>query len=146
MQQVLYSETENKAHWQMAIAQSDWGAGKHLASLLQTKQLQNAEVLLLTEGKTLLAYCTLAQQDNVDAPQLTPWIGYVYTFPAFRGRGLIKALLNHAKNLACQSGAENLYISTKHQGLYEKYGYTFLETRNDITGEPTRVYHLKIKE
>ena len=32
------------------------------------------------------------------------------------------------------------YISTNHIGLYEKYGYTFLETAEDISGGETRIY------
>ena len=32
------------------------------------------------------------------------------------------------------------YISTNHIGLYEKYGYTFLETAQDISGSETRIY------
>lgn len=32
------------------------------------------------------------------------------------------------------------YISTNHIGLYEKYGYTFLETAQNISGGETRIY------
>lgn len=35
---------------------------------------------------------------------------------------------------------ENIYISTDHIGLYEKYGYVFSDTRTTVNGEESRVY------
>lgn len=37
-------------------------------------------------------------------------------------------------------GQKNIYISTDHIGLYEKYGYEFLDTRITVNGEKSRVY------
>ena len=33
-----------------------------------------------------------------------------------------------------------IYISTGHEGLYEKFGYEFFTIMNDMGGEPSRVY------
>lgn len=37
-------------------------------------------------------------------------------------------------------GKESIYISTDHIGLYEKYGYDFLDTRITVSGEESRIY------
>ena len=85
----------------------------------------STKVLMLVEGKTLISFCTLAEQDDVRDASLTPWIGFVYTFPEFRGHRYLGKLLEYAKNVAASEGATHIYISTDHMGLYEKYGYSF---------------------
>lgn len=34
-----------------------------------------------------------------------------------------------------------VYLATDHLGLYEKYGYIYLETRKDYWDEETRIYY-----
>jgi len=48
--------------------------------------------------------------------------------------------LAYAEQLAAAEGRENIYISTNHVGLCEKYGYAFLQVMKDIGGEDSRVY------
>lgn len=62
----------------------------------------STKVLILVEGKTLISFCTLAEQDDIKDPSLTPWIGFVYTFPEFRGHRYMGKLLDYAKNVAAQ--------------------------------------------
>lgn len=35
--------------------------------------------------------------------------------------------------------SENLYVSTDHVGLYEKYGFSFLEEADTVWGEKSRI-------
>ena len=95
---------------------------------------------MLTEGENLISFCTLAEKDDIQPTELTPWIGWVYTFPNYRGNRYMGKLLRYAESLAEDSGMKNIYISTNHNGLYEKYGYTFFKTMKDIHGEDSRVY------
>ena len=109
-------------------------------NIIFLSQSAEARVLLLTEGEELLGFCTLAQKDDIQPTDLTPWIGFLYIFPSHRGKRLAGKLLSHAEALAKQDGAEAVHISTNHIGLYEKYGYSFLCEMNDIEGEPSSVY------
>ncbi len=72
------------------------------------------------------------------------WIGFVYTFPKYRGHRYVGKLLEWCENAAASAGRENVYISTDHCGLYEKYGYHFLNEQTTIYGEKTRVYFKSI--
>ncbi len=81
-----------------------------------------------------------AGQDDIPKPSLTPWIGFVYTFPEYRGKGCIGELLKYAYGLAGNEGHKHIYISTGETGLYEKYGYSFWKMMKDIHGEESRVY------
>ena len=145
MKIIEFFESKNKEYWFSQIAQSDWGAGQYLSYLSKEGKLfelvgANSRVLMLVEGEELISFCTLTQMDDVQPTNLTPWIGWVYTFPAHRGKHLSGELLKHAEALAKKDGATYTHISTNHIGLYEKYGYEFFITAKDIEGEDTRVY------
>lgn len=145
MEFLEYFSSENKEHWLSKIEGCDWDAGKYLAYLLKTNGLfdlvgEGSRVLMLTDGDELVSFCTLAKYDDVQPTELTPWSGWIYTFPAYRGRRLAGKLLEYAENLARKDGAVALHISTNHDGLYEKYGYEFLKYEKDVEGEDTKVY------
>ena len=146
-----YYASDAQNHWLKEIKKSDWSAGHYLYELLRDHRLkglcgQSTKVLLLTEGEHLISFCTYAEQDDVREPTLTPWVGFVYTFPAFRGNRYMKHLLEHAESLARTEGREYIYISTGETGLYEKYGYSFWKMMKDVNGEDSRVYHKEISD
>ena len=97
-------------------------------------------LLLLTDDQELIAFCTLAEYDDIQPTALTPWIGFVYTFPQYRGCRYAGKMLREAERIASNQSAQYVYISTGATGLYEKYGYDFLEIQKDISGEDSRVY------
>lgn len=145
MKIIEYFTSGNQAHWLSEIEKCAWGAGQYLARLLKENQLQemvgeNALVLLLTEGDTLISFCTYAPLDDIQPTDLSPWIGFVYTFPEYRGHRYMGKLLDYAQCLAAIMGKEAVYISTNHTGLYETYGYSFYRMEKDIDGEDSRVY------
>lgn len=140
-----YFSLENKDYWLSKIQKCDWGAGQFLYELLRKNELkglvgERTRVLMLTEGDELISFCTLAKKDDIQPTDLTPWIGWIYTFPAFRGHRHAGKLLEQAENLAREDGVPNVYISTNHDGLYEKYGYEFYKIMKDIEGEDSKVY------
>ena len=105
---------------------------------------EKSRILMLLDGENLVSFCTLAEKDDVQPTDLAPWIGWIYTFPTYRGKRMAGKLLKHAENLAKQDGATHTHISTNHIGLYEKYGYEFYMNALDVEGENTRVYRKKI--
>ena len=145
MKIIDYFRAEDPSHWLEEMEKSDWDAGKYLHELLQSDSLkelvgENTRVLLLTEGENLISFCTLAPLDDIQPTDLTPWIGFVYTFPSYRGHRHVGKLIRHAEELAKADGAASVHVSTNHVGLYERYGYTFFGTMKDGGGEDSRVY------
>lgn len=145
MEIIEYFSSGNKEYWLSKIKESDWGAGQYLYELLKNHKLkqlvgENTKVLMLTDEEKLISFCTFAEKDDIQPTDLTPWIGWVYTFPAYRGKRCAGRLLHHAEVLAKEAGVKNIYISTNHNGLYEKYGYEFFQMMKDINGEDSRVY------
>lgn len=140
-----YFSASDSAHWLDEIRRSDWEAGQFLYKLLRDGRFRElcgktARVYLLTDGDRLASFCTLAELDDVRDTDLTPWIGFVYTFPAYRGHRYAGDLIRHVENTARSEGAAQTYISTGWTGLYEKYGYEFLCLMKDMNGKDSRVY------
>ena len=150
MEIIDYFTSSRRDHWLSQIGYSDWDAGQYLYELLRDDKLkklcgESTKVLLLTDGDDLVAYCTYAEQDDVRAPELTPWIGFVYTFPKYRGKRIMSQLLEFCRALAEADGHEFTYISTGWTGLYEKYGYDFLTTKKDVKGADSRIYRKSVR-
>ena len=144
-----YYSCENQVHWLEQIGKSDWGAGTFLHELLKEDRLREfcgseTKVLLLTEGEELMSFCTYAWQDDVRDESLFPWVGFVYTFPEYRGKRRMGKLLEYAYALAKVAGHAHIYISTGEEGLYEKYGYQFWRIMKDIHGEDSRIYRIAV--
>lgn len=156
---------EDKIYWRSLIGSCGWGAGDFLFSLLGGKKDEatttvgtcevsevlfeeacgeEAQVLLLVEGRELVSFCTYAPLDDVQPTLLTPWIGFVFTAKEFRGRRCAGELISYAEGLAREDGHEFTYISTDHVGLYEKYGYELYQMAKSLDGEDARVYRKKI--
>ncbi len=145
MKIIDYFTATDQPHWLAQIQKSDWSAGQYLYELLKSKTLktlvgEKTHLFLLAHEGELVSFCTLAEKDDVQPTELTPWIGWVYTFPEHRGHRYAEQLFVYAEKAAKQEGAQSIYISTNHQGLYEKFGYTFFKTATDVGGDPTRVY------
>lgn len=147
MKIIEYFTSENPEHWLAEIGKSDWDVGQYLYRLLRDRRLKElagrtALVPLLVDEETnrLVSFCTFAPLDDIQPTNLSPWIGFVYTFPEYRGHRYAGQLIAYAESLATIMGKEYSYISTGHKGLYEKYGYTFLEMQTDLGGEKSRVY------
>lgn len=145
MKVVKYYEARNKEHWKNEIGKGDWSAAKLLFSLLDQENLKelcgpSSEVYLLTDNDKLVSFAVLAEQDEIDAPELSPWIGFVYTFPAYRGNHFAGELINHICNILKSDRITGVYISTQETGLYEKYGFTFLKMMKNRESKLTKVY------
>ena len=145
MKVVNYFDTDNKERWLDAIGKSDWRAGPFLKNLLASGTFfetlgESSRVLLLTEGDELVSYCTYAEKDDIQPTELTPWVGFVYTFPARRGRRFAGLLFDEVERLAREAGVREVFLSTNHVGLYEKYGWEFMTMMTDIDCAPSRIY------
>ncbi len=145
-----FSQEEDKEYWLSKIKESDWRAAKFLVKLLETGDFykhcgKSSKVFLLVDGPDLVSFCTYAEKDEIPDTELTPWIGFVYTFPQFRGKRRIGKLIEHIYRLAKSEGKKALYISTDQQGLYENFGCTFKEILKDGNGEDCLIYTLPIE-
>lgn len=125
------------------------GAGLFLYELLSNQTFFDAVgkdsiVLLLVEEDKLISFCTFAEKDDIQPTELTPWMGFVYTFPEYRGHRYVGLLFKEIERLAKEKNISEVFISTNHIGLYEKYGCEYKTQMMDMDNELTRVYVKKI--
>ena len=145
MEIIEFLKSNNQEYWLSKIKECNWGAGKFLCELINKKELTkalgvNTKLLLLTDGLELISFCTLSDVDDIDTIEFTPWIGFVYTFPKYRGNRYMGILISYAEDMAKNNGYKNIYISTDKEGLYEKYGYSFFRIMKDRHNDDSRVY------
>ena len=134
--------------WLKQIGGCDWTAGPYLYSQIVDGSFhqiygETARVLLLADGTKLASFCTYAERDDIPDTELTPWLGFVYTHPDYRGRRLMGRLISRVKKLARDHGYDTLYIATGENGLYEKYGAEYVTNMTDRRGEDSRVYRME---
>lgn len=98
------------------------------------------------EGRPAGMY-QIAVTDDLDArPDLYPWLINVYVDEAYRNRGVFRKMMETVPQTAEAAGMTHLYLYTKHDGLYEKFGWRFVENvptfRKDSPVE--RLYRMEI--
>ena len=147
MKIIHFFESDRQAHWLAQMTECGWDAGEFLCQMLEDGTYagfigEGSEVLLLTDGDKLVSFCTYAKKDDIPDTDLTPWVGFVYTFPEYRGHHYVGLLFAEADRLARKAHVNEIYVSTNHVGLYEKYGASFLTTLKDEKGADTRIYRM----
>ena len=142
---------------QLETAQHFWRAISFLLKLLKEnsfyEHLGKGQLLLLFDETKFLdafpvlkGFVSLCDKDEVIAPELFPWIGFVFVFPEYRGNRLSGVLIDYATNVAKElySTSNYVYISTDHIGLYEKFGFSYVKEEITVWGEQTRFYKREI--
>ena len=144
----LLSQTD-KSDYLKQLKECDWEAAKFLVYLIENEKLEqlcgvNPKLFLLINDSQIISFCTFVFQDDVKDETLFPWIGFVYTYPKYRGNRYFGLLLDHITNLAISLEYNKLYISTNESGLYEKYGFSYYKNMLDINGDDSRIYYKNI--
>ncbi len=81
----------------------------------------------LIDGKPAGMYQLSMTDDLFGRPDIYPWLINVYVDEAFRGRNICKELMLTVTQNAKNAGLDEIYLYTSHVGLYEKFGWEFVE-------------------
>lgn len=143
------SNSNEQKQWMNRIRECDWRAAKYLAALLEQDRFHemagDGSLIIMADDEKIVSFCTLTRKDCVDDDTLFPWIGFVFTSPEYRGNRYSGQLVEYCCNKAEEQGFENVYIATDHVGLYEKYGFTYIESRIDASNDISRIYYRKVR-
>lgn len=149
MKIVEYSKYDDKGRLLSYLKDCDWGAGKTLYNLLYNEKFYEllgtgGKVFFLMDEENVVSFLTLTNQDCIDDKSLSPWIGFVYTDSSYRGHRYSEKLIKHALETAKKQGYCRVYLGTDHVGLYEKYGFHYIENMIDLYNEKCRIYGIDI--
>ena len=100
----------------------------------------------LIDGEPAGMYQLSMSDDLNSRPDLYPWLINVYVDEKFRGRNVARELMNTVKENTKKLGLTELYLYTKHIGLYEKFGWKFIEEVKTFKDDSPveRLYKLEI--
>ncbi|HPX67499.1 MAG TPA: GNAT family N-acetyltransferase [Candidatus Syntrophosphaera sp.] len=127
-----------------------WGRPQNLAfyldAVLHSSLSGNAlpSFYLMLDGERVAGCCALLTNDLISRQDLWPWLACLYVEPDYRGRALGATLLEHGAREAKRMGYGALYLTTDHDGYYEKYGWSRMEDGYNLFGERSRIYWLEL--
>jgi len=118
----------------------------NLEHSLNKERLPQTYVCLI--GEEPAGMYQLSMSDDLNSrPDIYPWLINVYVDEKYRGKNVCRELMNTVYENAKKANLQELYLYTKHVGLYEKFGWKFVEEvktfREDSPIE--RLYRLEIK-
>lgn len=100
----------------------------------------------LLDGEVVGMYQLSMTDDLFGRPDIYPWLINVYVDESFRGRNICREMMQTVRENAKNAGLKELYLYTKHVGLYEKFGWEFAEPVKtfDATSPVERLYRLNV--
>lgn len=146
MEIIDFFKSDNREHWlnQIIKCTPDWRAVSALTHFIEGRNfhyhLGRGTLFLLTDGDRLISFLTFSERDCIDDDSLSPWIGFVFTRPEYRGNRYAGRLIAHCEEIARENNIPKIYVCSDHVGLYEKYGFSYIESRASIYGEESRIY------
>ena len=99
---------------------------------------------LFWDGKLIGMY-QFTNGDLFPRPDIYPCLANVYIEKACRAKGFGRFLLESVRKHAAKAGLKELYLYTAHNGLYEKFGWTFIqEIDTFLETRVQRLYKIEI--
>ena len=118
-----------------------WGAGKALARDMRSGAFTDWErVFAALDGERVCGFCTAAKTDCIPDVPYTPYIGFVFVDEACRGRRLSQKLIQAAMAYLKSVGFDRVYLTSDHENLYEKYGFTVIDRKTAFWGAEEKIY------
>ena len=121
------------------LTQKEWGK-KDLSSEEFNKKVKNKIMkiksnfdrinyckLILLDDDVLVGFISIFPQDGEERKDLSPWYATMYVKENYRGKGYSKILNNAILSEARKRNINKLYLKTKLENYYEKFGAKFLE-------------------
>lgn len=143
---INFFDSDRREELLAQIEKADWGAARFLVKLIREGTFLETlggegSLYLLMEGGKIVSFATLTRQDCIRDEGMFPWIGFVFTYPECRGGRKMGKLLEYLAGVAARQGHSKVYVATDHVGVYEKYGFTYLENRVSVWGDDDRVLY-----
>ena len=82
--------------------------------------------IILLKDNELIGFYQILKHDN-DATSYTPWLANVFIKEEYRNQGYGRFLINTIPTYMDKLNIKTLYLHTRHQNLYEKFGWQILK-------------------
>lgn len=95
---------------------------------------------LLIKNEKIIGCCGLIINDFISRHDLYPWLAGVYIEENERGQGLGNMIIKHVESEAKNAGYSAIYLTTKLDGYYEKYGWKRTDDGFEFSGKSAKIY------
>ncbi len=100
---------------------------------------------LLLKEKEIIGCAALLTNDYISRQDLYPWLACLFVEGQERGRAFGSLLMEFVEKEAKDLAFPAVYLTTEHDGYYEKYGWVRMQDGIDLFScEPTRIYSKKL--
>lgn len=113
----------------------------HIASNIEKWVFEDWETIFAAvAGGKVVGMTSIMKTDYYPVTDIYPWVSCVFVTEDYRGQRLSAKLIAKANEYAKDLGFERTYIPSEHNGLYERYGYTYLRDIVNYGGDVDRLY------
>lgn len=103
------------------------------------------QFFLLLNDNRIIGCSALITNDFISRQDLYPWMACLFVDEKERGKEYGNLLMEHAEQEAKKAGFTAVYLTTNHDGYYEKYGWTRIEDGIDLFScKSSRIYKKKL--
>lgn len=148
----IHSIRDNPTHSERlkSYAASHWPPISHVFSETIDQCLATVNTFpqcyYIMDNDKIIGFYQLLENELIERTDLSPWISCVFIDENRRGERLIEQLLLHGRITAGLLGFNNVYLTTDHIHLYEKFGFREIGIDRFVWGRPTKIYeHCTIK-
>ena len=97
--------------------------------------------IILLKDAELIGFYQITAHDN-DFSSYTPWLANVFIKEKYRHQGYGRFLIETIPNYMNKLNIKTLYLHTRHQNLYEKFGWKLLKPLKLPDGIKRSIYVL----
>jgi GNAT superfamily N-acetyltransferase len=124
-----------------------WDACKRMAAFMKNGGFTDWERVFVAEQNGEFAgFCALLKAQSFPGEEYSPFLKWLFVDEKYRGHRLSQQLIQTASDYANRMGFEKLYLTTWHNGLYEKYGFIKLCEKEVREGYSEGIYEKKLGE
>ena len=139
--------TETAADLLKFVESFSWDAVReHTARVVRNWEFEEWETpfAAMSEGR-IVGMVTIMKTDYYPLPEIYPWISTLFVSEEYRGHRISQRLIDCANEYAGALGFDKTYIPSEHVGLYEKYGYSYIQDIVNYGGDTDRLYAKELR-
>lgn len=123
-----------------------WDACARMAAFMREDRFTDWErIIVAEENGAFMGFCALIKPQAFPGTEYNPLIKWLFVSEEYRGHRLSQKLLETAEKYAKELGYDQVYLTTWHNGLYEKYGFVKLCDKEVRDGYFEGIYKKKME-
>ena len=99
-------------------------------------------IFIATIDDNIAGFASFTKKDYCQTDKYAHWISNVFVSEIYRGNRISEKIISNIILYAKRLNFENLYLQTSHENLYEKYGFTHIDTLENFDGNMDKIYNL----